>query len=237
MSENPYTPDTISTKQSAPGIIVATGVCNCATFFICFYASGISSAFPQESLINYSINVHAFKCRWNLGSHIMAFKLLHPSAFQPQSLARLEEKLISHCSFACQTHYKVIFKTQAQMASCMSLDRCTLKKLAMQSTQKIWPVSSTFIIACHVRQLFRNHFPMLRVYKYGIWKNMFFCHCRQLYQTFSIRCHDDCGFWGHSNPSDINPSRQRLPGIHRGNHIKYVFTTVVHWQNETTQLG
>uniref|UniRef100_A0A672RVF3 VPS10 domain-containing receptor SorCS3-like n=1 Tax=Sinocyclocheilus grahami TaxID=75366 RepID=A0A672RVF3_SINGR len=27
MSENPYTPDTISTKHSAPGIIVATGVC------------------------------------------------------------------------------------------------------------------------------------------------------------------------------------------------------------------
>lgn len=94
--------------------------------------------------------------------------------FQQQSLAWLEQKLISLCSSACQIHYKVIFKTQAQIASCMWLDRCSLKKLAMQSTQKIWPVSSTFIIACHVRQLFRNHFPMLRVYKYRIWKICFF---------------------------------------------------------------
>lgn len=178
MSENPYTPDTISTKHSAPGIIVATGVCVCIAvpLLYCFYACAVLSPPGVSDKLEWrmDINVHAFKCRWSLSSQIKAFNLLHLCVFQLQSLAWLEQKLISLCSFACQTHYKVIFKTQAQIASCMRLDKCTLKKLAMQSTQKIWPVSSTFIIACHVRQLFRNHFPMLRVYKYGIWKICFF---------------------------------------------------------------
>lgn len=124
------------------------------------------------------------------------------------------QKLISLCSFACQTHYKVIFKTQAQIASCMKLDRCTLKTLSMQSTQKIWPVSSTFIIACHVRQLFRNHFPMLRVYKYKIWKICFFWRWQQLYQTFFIRHHDECGLWGHLYTPQTMCTRN-LSGNHR----------------------
>ncbi len=165
-------------------------VCIAVPLLYCFYACAVLSPPGVSDKLEWrmDINVHAFKCRWSLSGQITAFNLLHLCVFQLQSLAWLEQKLISLCSFACQTHYKVIFKTQAQIASCMRLDKCTLKKLAMQSTQKIWPVSSTFIIACHVRQLFRNHFPMHRVYKYGIWKICFFFVADSSFTKCSSSC-------------------------------------------------
>lgn len=97
--------------------------------------------------------------------------------------------------WVCQTHYKIFFETQTQMVSRMSSDRCALRKLAMRGTQKVWPPSSTFIIACRVRQLFHNHFHHLGMYKYRIWKmcflslpatkkHVFFSFGHQYYRTY-----------------------------------------------------
>ncbi len=140
-------------------------VCVAVPLRYCFYACGVLSPPGVSDNLEWrmDINVHAFKCRWSLSGQITAFNLFTSLCFSAAEFGMIGTKTHSLCSFACQNHYKVIFKTQAQIASCMKLDRCTLKTLAMQSTQEIWPVSSTFIIACHVRQLFRNHFPMLSV--------------------------------------------------------------------------